>query len=166
VRKFLMRKTTVYRIASDLDLVAPDDKRPDVHDRIFAFGFAFTDFFIAQNPAQQRLLESEKGKKSTVIRNALRDTAQATAVAHKKETVLWVGRGIPLKQPMKFVELARSLPGERFVMVFPGKGELKDEVTRHSRGLDNLEVIDFVDPTRGFRTHLCRPSWAERRWSL
>jgi glycosyltransferase involved in cell wall biosynthesis len=148
VRKFLMGKPTVYRIASDLDLISPEDKRPDIYDRIFALGFRFTDFFIAQSPAQQRLLESNWGRKSTVIRNALRDVADVPDIAKGKDTVLWVGRGIPLKQPMKFVELARSLPEEKFVMVFPGKSGLKDETVRHAGTMDNLEVIDFVDPKR------------------
>ena len=148
VRKLLMRKPTIYRIASDLDLVSPDRKKLDIHDRVFLFGFRRTDFFIAQNPTQQRLLESGWGRKSTVIRNALRDEALAPDIVHGKDTLLWVGRGIPLKQPMKFVELAKSLPEERFVMVFPGRGELKDETIRHSGDLDNLEVIDFVDPKK------------------
>lgn len=148
VRKFLMRKRTVYRIASDLDLKSLREKGFDIHDLIFAFGFKFTDFIIAQNSVQQRMLESKEGRKSTEIKNALRDMPIAEDIVHRKRQVLWVGRCIPLKQPLKFVELARSMPEERFVMISPGKGELKREVIQKSEHLENLKVIDFVNPKR------------------
>ncbi|MFH1313679.1 MAG: glycosyltransferase family 4 protein [Candidatus Eisenbacteria bacterium] len=146
VRKFLMRKPTVYRIASDLDIKPSEDKKSDTFYRIFAFGLRHTDFVIAQNAAQRHILESELNKKTVEIKNALWDIPTPPDIVRRKENVLWVGRGIPLKQPMKFVELARSLPKERFLMVFPGKGALKDEVVRESEKLSNLEVVDFIDP--------------------
>lgn len=38
--------------------------------------------------------------------------------------VLWTGRPHPSKRPELFVELARALPGERFVMAVAGTGEI------------------------------------------
>lgn len=38
--------------------------------------------------------------------------------------VLWTGRPHPSKRPELFVELARALPGERFVMAVAGAGEI------------------------------------------
>ncbi len=148
VRKFLLRKPTVYRIASDLDLELPKDKKSDFFYRMFDFGLKHTDFVVAQNAAQRHLLESERGKTTVEIKNALWDIPTPADIVRRKDIVLWVGRGIPLKQPMKFVELALSLPEERFLMVFPGKGAIKDEIVREAGGMSNLEVIDYVDPRK------------------
>jgi glycosyltransferase involved in cell wall biosynthesis len=45
------------------------------------------------------------------------------------------------------------MPEEHFLMVFPGKSELKRDVLKRSEALDNLEVVDFVDPSKIQQTY-------------
>jgi len=146
IRKFVMRKKTVYRIASDLDIDSLKKKSITVGNLLFAFGFRFADFLIIQSSTQRQMLEAGGRKNFTEIKNAMRDTPAPPDVISRKKTILWVGRCIPLKRPLEFMELARSLPEETFTMIIPGEGDLKNEVLRQADQLANLELIDFVHP--------------------
>jgi glycosyltransferase involved in cell wall biosynthesis len=60
--------------------------------------------------------------------------------------ILWVGRTDDLKQPRLFVELARQVPSEQFVMICQkAKGDKRyDELIQHAVSVSNLKFIESV----------------------
>ena len=46
--------------------------------------------------------------------------------AEDKEFILWVGRCMDTKHPMKFIELAQKLPEKEFVMIMPINKEIPE----------------------------------------
>ncbi len=72
-----------------------------------------------------------------------------------KEFILWVSRCEPLKRVHLFVELARSLPQEKFVIIMPHAwkadelenkriGHIITEVEKAAGEMKNLEYIEYV----------------------
>ncbi len=60
---------------------------------------------------------------------------------------LWFGRAVPQKQPLLYVELARSFPEAQFLMIAVPDGRdsrLVEELRDTARELPNLELIDAL----------------------
>ncbi|MHC4288006.1 MAG: glycosyltransferase, partial [Planctomycetota bacterium] len=63
-----------------------------------------------------------------------------------KQTILWVGRSAAVKRPRRFLELAKTLPQEPFVMICQratsdtGYDDLKADAVK----IDNLQFIERV----------------------
>lgn len=63
-----------------------------------------------------------------------------------RDSILWVGRSFTLKQPRLFVQLAREIPSEQFVMICQKDktDQSYDELLRLSGDIDNLNFIEYV----------------------
>jgi len=61
------------------------------------------------------------------------------------DTFLWFGRTVPEKQPLRYVELARSLPEARFTMIPTDVGlypQLHSEIEAAARAAPNLVILE------------------------
>jgi glycosyltransferase involved in cell wall biosynthesis len=63
-----------------------------------------------------------------------------------RDFILWVGRTDDLKQPRLFVELAKQVPSEQFVMICQkAKGDQRyDDLIQFAAGAGNLKFIESV----------------------
>ncbi len=116
--------------------------------RMYLWGLKYCDAYITQNNAQQDLLQKNFGKEGTIIHYGF---PAPRVVSNRKGPVLWVGSIRQVKDPMKYIELARRLPEERFVMIggpMLGKGEepeeFFDQVRERARDVTNLEFKGFL----------------------
>lgn len=73
-----------------------------------------TERFVAQNEFQLSELQSFHKKNGILINTAIDFSNEAIS---SKEYILWVGRATAVKRPELFIELAKLLPNESFVMV-------------------------------------------------
>jgi glycosyltransferase involved in cell wall biosynthesis len=64
----------------------------------------------------------------------------------QRDFILWVGRTDELKLPRLFIDLAKQVPSEQFVMICQkAKGDRRyDELLRLAAGADNLKFIQSV----------------------
>ena len=110
----LYGRAFVYRTASVLECNGQYVKEHGVPGRIFNWSLRRARAVVVQNKSDQENLLSTTGIKSLVIPNGHRFSELSSA---DRESILWVGRSDRIKGPMRFVELARNFPSERFVMI-------------------------------------------------
>lgn len=63
-----------------------------------------------------------------------------------REFILWVGRGVEIKRPEKYFELARRFEKETFVMIMPEGENLSyhKKIRNEADGLKNVKFIKYV----------------------
>jgi glycosyltransferase involved in cell wall biosynthesis len=101
------------------------------------------DVVFAQNVADRENLRSTIGILAVAIPNG---HILSPSVQYRRNAVLWVGRSNKIKRPEVFIELAESMPGERFMMICQratGDNEY-DTLTARARQVKNLEFIERV----------------------
>jgi glycosyltransferase involved in cell wall biosynthesis len=155
LQKLLKGKKVFFRVSSDLNLELESFRAKNGYwnSLFYKFGLLKASAVVSQTEKQKALLKSRLGIESPVIENGffLREEAER----EKKGPILWVGRCIATKRPMLFVELAKCLPEEEFVMIMPTnkdsptgeareQGELAAEVRRSAGTLNNVRLIDYV----------------------
>jgi glycosyltransferase involved in cell wall biosynthesis len=82
--------------------------------RAFAWSLRQADMVVAQNETDVENLKRTTGVSSRVLPNSQRipPVRQQT-----RDTILWVGRSDPLKNPHLFLELVKAVPNEHFTMI-------------------------------------------------
>lgn len=142
-------KRFVYACASDrefLPRVASGLPRRD--EFLFRAAVRMSDGVLVQNIAQRDLLARALGRDGELIPNCY-DEAGALA-ASADGPVIWVGVFKPVKRPELFIELARRLPGRRFVMVGGADNANDPGQAFHRRmrdlaaGVRNIEFVGYV----------------------
>jgi len=116
--------------------------------RLYLWGLKRCDAYVTQNGVQQDLLKKNFGKEGTLIHYGF---PAPSGVSSRKGPILWVGSIRAVKDPLKFVELARRIPSERFVMIggpMLNKGEEPEEffgaIAAEARNVPNLEFKGFL----------------------
>jgi glycosyltransferase involved in cell wall biosynthesis len=125
----------------DLTLTAPIGGR--LARTAYRLGRRFADVIVVQTDDQLSRARTVTRRPLRLIRSFAEVPPQRGA---PRTTFLWIGRIIDYKDPLAFVELARSIPEARFTMVAdtgdPSAAALVDEVRRRATGLQNLELLD------------------------
>ena len=110
------------------------------------------DLVIAQTEHQRVLYAGEFGRESRIVPNLVEMPATA-ADPGRDGSIVWLATYKRSKRPEWFLELARRLPGRRFVMcgvmpVPPDTLESWLAAQAAARELPNLEVRGFLNPGR------------------
>ena len=137
----------VYAGASDRDFV------PDIGGQIYYArdrwlyrrGLAAAHAIVAQNEVQRADCEQHYGREAVVIPSCYQLPAQRSPGA--RDRVLWVGTMHRGKRPELLLELARRLPGRRFVMI-GGPSEASpgffEQIRAQAATLPNVEFKGFL----------------------
>ena len=148
----LLRKPMIFCVANDADLEAAalEDRYGPTVRRAYRWMLRSANAIVAQTPSQQELLRDVYGLESVQIPNGY-DLPDGDALlpATEREYVLWVGSSDPeQKQPRKFLEVARSLPSEEFVLVSKPMADesFHSELQREAESLSNVTFIGGVPP--------------------
>jgi glycosyltransferase involved in cell wall biosynthesis len=108
----------VYGAGSDSDFSLRDVIIPSWRDRLmYMYGLRRADGVVVQNEQQAVACRAAIGREPRVIPNGITPSNGYAPGAEKGPVVAWVGALREVKQPAAFLELARRLPGIRFVMV-------------------------------------------------
>jgi glycosyltransferase involved in cell wall biosynthesis len=110
------------------------------------------DAVIAQTETQRELFAREFGIASDLVRNAVELPARPVDPA-RNQSVVWLATYKPAKRPEWFLELARRLPQQSFVMagVIPVAPETRaawEAACAAARSLPNLEMRGYVTRER------------------
>ncbi|MFQ5709124.1 MAG: glycosyltransferase family 4 protein [bacterium] len=140
------RKKVVFCGASDPDFDPQRVTVPILRDRILYFwGLKRCDAIIVQNEVQQKLLQKHFRREATIIHNGLQ---KADTSSQAKGEILWVGNFKWYKRPRLFIELARKIPHERFVMIggssMNGSQKLYHSLAEQARQVPNLQMRGFL----------------------
>jgi glycosyltransferase involved in cell wall biosynthesis len=112
--------------------------------RLFSRGLRMSDLVVVQHEGQKEELARLFGKEGVVRPSA--HTMPARRSAEARSFFLWVARCEPWKQPDLYLDIARSLPGEEFVMICPPSQErgLFDSVRERAARLPNVHFHEYV----------------------
>jgi glycosyltransferase involved in cell wall biosynthesis len=140
----LSRRRFVYSSSSvwDFDLPRVSPKRRN--RALFRFGIRLADDLIVQTEEQVRLCEERFARSPVLIRSMAEPAAQRD---HERQAFLWIGRVVPAKQPLAYVDLARSLPEANFRMVAVpapearGGPDLRTALEESAAMVSNLDVL-------------------------
>lgn len=107
------------------------------------------DAVVAQTEVQRGLYRGELGRESEVIPNLV-ETPAAAVDPGRPGAVVWLGTYKPSKRPEWFLELARRLPEQSFIMggvlpMPPDTFEAWAAAQAAARACPNLEVRGFVE---------------------
>lgn len=137
----------VYNLALDSQAESADGRGPDPARRVVEWVVRDADGVVAQTPHQRAALRRSFGVDPAVVPNGYPPLENVLPYADR-EFFLYVGRiDEAQKRPHLFLELARRLPEESFVLAGPGSGdEYHDRIAREASALENLAYLGRVDP--------------------
>lgn len=143
IEKVLKRKKVIYRLASDVDadLSYCKAKGGSLY-RLFKFGFFNASVRICQTERQKELLMSKLGLEGIVVKNGF--FLNRSADIKGKRTILWISRYDTMKRPELFIELAKRLPEEDFVIVMPCDKKTTPDILIHKNFPANVKYVGFV----------------------
>lgn len=153
----LRKKKYIYMIAHD-DMVLPGKPTWIANGLLGSLRWQFlkkiitkANIIVVQHNNQKENLKKYSGRDS-IVRPAAHFidspllVAQSAVPAVKKSFVLWVGRCEPWKRPELFIDLARNMPTEKFVMVCPqtNDGAYYNKIQALALSVSNLRFIKQV----------------------
>lgn len=119
---------------------------------LYRFGVRRAAAVVVQSSDQRSLaLRQFPALRRVVAIPSLAEIPPAADAQATGEAFLWFGRAVPEKQPLRYVELARSVPEARFLMVPVPQGSSDDrveELRAAGRELPNLEILDPLPHAR------------------
>ena len=103
---------------------------------------------IGQNEYQKEIIERRFRKKCVIIKNPIPVLDIPINFEKKKEYILlWVGTIRSLKQPELFLDIAKTLPNVKFIMiggVTNSEIELYNNIQKKSKSISNLSFLGFI----------------------
>lgn len=139
----LKKKKFVFSISHDDDCTFKSIRRSRFDNFLYRMAIKGADAILSQSAAQQTLLKERFNIDSHLIKNGIVISENSPK---KEDFVLWVANIRKWKRPELYLELARSLPGYRFVMVGGSSGDddYFEEIKRKAKAIKNLEFIGFL----------------------
>ncbi len=142
----IKRKIFMYSVAHDVDITGGYIGSNPIYAKLFRFGITNAHKIVLQTEDQRRALEKwncNLAFRAIKILNSIEvPIGRRTCV--RKNHILWVARAESWKRPELYVELARRIPSEKFLMIMPGSTLDKDLISRIDE-TDNLEKIDYIE---------------------
>src|SRR5262245_3228096 len=140
----LLRKRFLFFIASSADLWEPYGKIDGPLKWLFPLGIRLAHAVVCRSDEQRQRLVETYGRKGWLIRTGHPLPAFSN---EPKTSILWVGRGVPLKQPELFLDLAERLPRQSCVMVVRteiGQEGLMQRIRDRAKNMPNLTLYEDV----------------------
>jgi glycosyltransferase involved in cell wall biosynthesis len=139
----LYRRIFLYRLASVLESNGVYIKQHPVLGRLFAASLRQAAMVFAQNSADRENLTKTLSLPSRMLPNGhpLPPLRQ-----QPKDMILWVGRDEDVKRPERFLDLAKSLPDERFIMICQtlNNSSYYQNIVEQAGKIANLEFLRHV----------------------
>src|SRR5262245_20433034 len=151
----LLRKRFLFFIASSADLWEPYGKVEGPLKWLFPLGIRLAHAVVCRSDEQRQRLAQTYGRKGWLIRTGHPLPAFSN---EPKTSILWVGRGVPLKQPEMFVDLAERLSRQSCVMVVRaeiGQEGLMQRIRDRAKNMPNLTLYENV-PLADTEQHFSR----------
>jgi glycosyltransferase involved in cell wall biosynthesis len=141
------RRTFIFRVASDADCIRELPLVRYARDRaLYRWGLRHADLVSAQSLHQSELLMKSFRRPSRVIDMVVK-IPDLRAERNVDIDVLWVNNLRPLKRPEHVIQLARSLPKYRFVIVggaVPGSEKFYRSIANQAEEVPNLAFVGAV----------------------
>ncbi len=143
---FVRRRKLVLAASNDLDFMFDARDRGRLAVALYRLALRTTRRIVVQSAQQLDLARRVvKDPDHVAMIPSFNEGAEPDAKGAEPDAFLWVGRTIGYKLPLRYVELARSLPEMHFRMVAQTMGDtpkaLSEELAREAAGVPNLEHL-------------------------
>jgi glycosyltransferase involved in cell wall biosynthesis len=137
------KRVFIYRIASVLESDGTYVRQNPIVGRLFNWSLRQAPIVFAQNAVDAENLTKTMGISSRVIPNGHRLPSMQT---QSRDTILWVGRDVPIKNPDRFLDLAKAVPNEHFTIVCqtPNNDRHYENLIAQAGAIPNLQFIRHV----------------------
>ena len=139
----------IYGGASDTDFMRGQERMKYARDRwLFRWGLAHVDAIVAQTARQAALVRKHYRCEAHIIPNPY--TLPSRRRERRADLILWVGGIREVKQPDRFIALARALPQYRFRMIGGMVGtddtarSYFESIRSQAQSVNNLEFLGFL----------------------
>lgn len=143
----LIRSKFVFFGASDNDFKPEEELIVDKKSRLlYRIGLRFVKSCVLQNQNQAMLLQTNYGKKQTLIIPNIWSLSEAKdRESYRDIDFLWVGNFRKLKRPEWFIKLAIDFPTLRFVMVGGAiDQDFYERCVKDSYEVKNLQFMGYI----------------------
>lgn len=141
----LNNKKVIFRAGVDPDFDPNNLQLKYYRDKLlYLWGLKRCSAIVVQNSYQKSLLKKNFMRDGVIIHNGMK---KPTEIYQSRDTILWVANIKKKKDPKTFIDLAKQMPDENFVMVggkVEGHEDLFEYVTRESEKLPNLNFKGFL----------------------
>jgi len=143
----LWHKRFIFRTASAVDCTREKVTSLGViAGYLYQLGLRTADVIVCQSEQAKAAIKKYHGREAVVINNIIEMPVMTT----RKDFILWVGSARAVKQPHIFLELARSMPTEKFMMIMSRTGDMRlwDKIKASAQQIANLQFMGEVPPTK------------------
>ena len=151
---FLRRRLLVLSASNDLDFDFDRADRSSLGLVLYRLALRRTARVIVQTARQLELATAAVGPRHRIALipsfaepagDRLAESAGDRQESEPSEAFLWIGRLVEYKLPLRYIDLARSMPSARFRMIVSRTGEttaaLSDAVAGEAAEVPNLELL-------------------------
>lgn len=142
--KRIFKKKHIHRSANDVDTDLSRIKKNGLSGKIFKSGLEHANAVLCQNNFQKTMLQKNHNINAIMFKNVLRITEQNL---YQKKHILWVGRLVDFKKPYLFLDLAKEVSNEKFIMICPYHKkdfEKWNTLKEQAKQIPNLRFIEKV----------------------
>ena len=141
-------RTFIFRTAHDTDCL-PGQHLIDLwrDKKIYEYGLKRAGLIAVQGVNQANLLDEHYGLKGFVVNMAVELPLDEELKTERAIDGLWVNNMRPFKRPERFIELAKSMPEHRFVMIggpCAGLEAYYETISNQAKPVKNLEFVGPV----------------------
>ncbi len=150
--KYFLRKKTIYMMASDTELKFNDlCKLFDFQTALLMnLSYRFFDKITVQSNDQLLGFKKKYSSQAKIVRNAFVADSEIFDNNNLRNSILWVGRCIEIKQPEIYIKLANDFPTEHFIMICQPSFDLNYWAKIRALALQspNIQFIESVSPEK------------------
>jgi glycosyltransferase involved in cell wall biosynthesis len=113
----LVQRPFIYMVAHDMDVSGDYAAAYPVEGALFERGLCRAEVVVCQNEKQADLLSKRYRRRGHVIPSLCPFEIATGSTQSSRESIFWIARADEWKQPELFVQLAKRIPEQHFVMV-------------------------------------------------
>jgi glycosyltransferase involved in cell wall biosynthesis len=122
----LHRRRLAFAASNDLDFIFNRDDRPRLIEVLYRLGLRQARCVVVQTRRQEELAARALDSSKLASIPSFAEPAAARDCSADHEAFLWAGRLVAYKLPIRYLELARSVPEARFRMILAETGETRE----------------------------------------
>ncbi len=137
------KRIFAYRAASSRECDGTYANQHKILGKLFNWSLQKAKLVTVQNTNDKDSLNQTVAVQAQVIPNGHRLPPDTTG---SRDSILWVGRSAQVKQPQLFIDLARQMPDEKFVMICQRAtgDDNYNQLCQHAKNVKNLQFHQRV----------------------
>ena len=140
----IFKKKFIYRTSSLIDVNKNYIDKNGVSGKLYKFGLLNASKVITQNAEHRILLKKNHNINAFVLKNSFEIIPKNLP---EKKHILWVSRFAEMKNPYLFLDLAKQISEQKFVMICPYTVSVKknwEDLKKQTENISNLKFIEKV----------------------